>query len=258
MKRSLLSLILCALLLAWLSSSCRQPIGPAVEEQDTIKAVLRATITAPGLTNYQWSVIAPDTLSDGKVGFIPYTGPEGVRYGDKAISLIGCFHNLRPNEPSISISVQFPHKLTKKPSFNNNANYVDTLRAWEEYELGFVFSVPLTITAPYTPTKLLNFSWEDFIVTEWFAPSSPGYARVQTHWYPRCQVIHHRPIPGYIELPKYRATIQEASLTIDRYDRDAKRVSGRFSFRAIGSINGEVVEIRDGVFENVKLEAFRD
>ena len=36
MKRSLLSLILCALLLAWLSSSCRQPIGPAVEEQDTV------------------------------------------------------------------------------------------------------------------------------------------------------------------------------------------------------------------------------
>ncbi len=36
MKRSLLSLVFCALLLAWLSSSSRQLIDPAVEEQDTV------------------------------------------------------------------------------------------------------------------------------------------------------------------------------------------------------------------------------
>ncbi|MFY8000736.1 MAG: hypothetical protein ACOVSW_19240 [Candidatus Kapaibacteriota bacterium] len=256
MKRSLLSLILCALLLAWLSSSCRQPIGPAVEEQDTIKAVLRATITAPGLTNYQWSVIAPDTLSDGKVGFIPYTGPDGVRYGAQAISSLVCSHNLKSTGPSIRIIAKFPFNLTKKPSVNNNGtdHYIDTLRAWEQYELQFGFSVPSTITAPYTPTKLLDVSWEDYSVTEWFAPISQGHSRAQTHWYQRHGIIYI----SSSRLPEYSAIVEEASLTIDSYDLIKKRASGRFSFRAKSKVNGDVVEIRNGIFENIKLYAFSD
>jgi hypothetical protein len=237
-----------------LLESCTKPIGPVVEVPDTVKSYVRAIITAPDMTNQVWEVHYPDTVSKGIVGFTSYSGAEGVREGDPAVSYIGCLHNLNPNNQSISLTIWYPHDVKTEQLLAGTANYIDSLRTWQEDRLEFLFVAPPAITAPYTPTKLRAFRWKSLGWAERYIPTSSNQWNIRALPYTNYQVSYI--LTSYDTLDK--ATIQEATLTIDRYDLEKKRISGRFSFRAIGSINGETIEIRNGVFDNVRLRAFSD
>ena len=236
-------------------SGCVKPIGPDPNQPDTVKSFVRATITAPGMTNQLWEVHYPDTVSNGVLGFTRYDGTQGTRKGDLILSNIDFFHNLNPNNQSIKLTVWYPHdlKIRQLVASGSSDNYIDSLRTWQEEQFEFTFVAPATITAPYTPTKLRAFSWESLGWAERYVPSS-----YTNQWYIQALPYTNYQV-SYIydsDLKLYQSTIQEATLTIDRYDLDKKRVSGRFSFRVVGSIHGEVIEIKNGVFDNVRLRAF--
>ena len=50
----------------------------------------------------------------------------------------------------------------------------------------------------------------------------------------------------------YNSRVERAWLRIERYDLKNWRVSGKFSFRVV-NIKGEVVDIENGSFDNVRL-----
>ena len=50
----------------------------------------------------------------------------------------------------------------------------------------------------------------------------------------------------------YNSRVERAWLRIERYDLKNWRVSGKFSFRVV-NIKGEVVNIENGSFDNVRL-----
>lgn len=246
---------------ALLPVSCTKPVGPGRDEPDTVKSFVRATITAPGMTNQLWEVHYPDTVSNGEVGFTQYDGTQGTRHEKAVVSLIESLQNLNPNNQNISLTIWYPHdvKIQQVVASGNSDNYIDSLRTWQEERLEFLFVAPPTITVPYTPTKLRAFRWQSFGWAEQFVPALGGTnhpaSTYSGHWF-----IQALPYKNYevsynstSNLTLYQSTIQEATLTIDRYDLDKKRISGRFSFRVVGSIHGEVIEIKNGVFENVFL-----
>lgn len=239
---------------ALLPVSCTKPVGPGGNEPDTVKSVVRATITAPGMTNQLWEVHYPDTVSNGVLGFTRLDGTQGTRKGDLALSDIGCFHNLNPNDPLISITIWYPHDIKTGQLVAGTTNYIDSLRTWQEEQLEFLFVAPATIIAPYSPPTLRGFRWKSLSATEQYVPTSLNQWNIQALWSTNYEISYSS--TSYLAL--YQSTIQEATLTIDRYDLDKKRVSGRFSFRVVGSIHGEVIEIKNGVFENVRLRAFSD
>jgi hypothetical protein len=245
-----LALTLSSMALLWNLESCTQPISPEpTEKPDTIKSYVRAIVTTPDMTNQLWEVRVPDTLSKGVVGFTAYSGTQGTRYITPTFSVIECLHNLNPNGQEIIITIWYPHDLRIEPLVAGNENYLDSLRTWKEDRLEFIFPAPTTITTPYSQMKPRAFGWVRHVVTERYMPTNSNHWAIQTLWSTNYGVSYN----AFSRLFSDQATIQASSLIIERYDTEKKRISGRFSFRAVGSVNGEKVEIRDGIFDNVKL-----
>ena len=128
-------------------------------------------------------------------------------------------------------------------------NVIDSLRSWDEERLVFAFIVPPTFALPFTTNKIRAFEWSSSAVQELFMPVSVDRWSIYAIWRKRYQILFN----SFLSDTLYRSNVQEALLIINQYDLQKKRVSGRFSFRAIGSIGGEVVQIREGVFDNVRL-----
>lgn len=253
--RSYLLIFLLTIVL-WSLESCTTTIGPeATEEPDTVKSYVRAIVTTPDMTNQVWEVRRPDTISNGKVGFFNSRNVLDTRQGEAVYTYIGCNHNLDPDNNNISIVISKPKNVRiYATQINNIDQRLDSLRTWEEEELRFLFIAPPVIVAPFSPGTLRAFSWTRTQASEVNVIVSSGVLSLQTKYnviYSANYNLYFADNPIYEK--KYSSTILEASLTIDKYDREKGRISGRFSFHVIGSIGKEDISIRDGVFENVKL-----
>jgi hypothetical protein len=145
-----------------------------------------------------------------------------------------------------------------KTEINNIDARLDSLRTWEIEEFEFLFIAPDKIITPFSPATLRAFSWVKTQASEVNLIVASGVLSLQTRYSAVYSALYdlYALDPSYDKL--YSSTILEASLTIDKYDREKGRISGRFSFHVIGSIGKEDISIRDGVFENVKLRAFSD
>jgi hypothetical protein len=248
----LMLIVLCLL------SSCKQPSGPEPTiEPDTVRSYVRAIITAPGTVNQLWEVRRPDTLSNGVVGVVYADGSRGTRTGDVAAAYIDCFHNTNPNNNVIAITIRHPTNVSIYRTVIGQQRDIDSLRTWEQKELQFLFIVPTTIEAPFTPTKLRAFVFTHSQVQEQYLPSSGNQWSIYTLFAPYYKVLYNLFFADSAEII-YKSEVKEAFLIIDYYDSVKHRISGRFHFRVIGSINKEVIDIRDGVFDNVKLRVFSD
>jgi hypothetical protein len=253
----LLALTLSSMALLWSLESCTQPISPEpTEKPDTIKSYVRAIVTTPDMTNQLWEVRTPDTVSDGKVGFFNAHGSLGTRQGQVAYTFVSCDHNLDPKNNSISLFIRKPKNVRiYATQINNIDQRLDSLRTWEIEELALLFIAPDKIITPFSPATLRAFSWVKTQASEVNLIVASGVLSLQTRYSGIYSVEYNLYALNPIHENKYSSTILEASLTIDKYDREKGRISGRFSFHVIGSIGKEDISMRYGVFENVKLWA---
>jgi hypothetical protein len=211
------------------------------------------------MTNQVWEVRRPDTISNGKVGFFNSRNVLDTRQGSVVYTFIRCYHNLSTNNNYISIVINNPKNVRiYATQINNIDQRLDSLRTWEEEELRFLFIAPPVIVTPFSPGTLRAFSWIKTQASEVNLIVSSGVLSLQTRYSAVYSVEYILNAQISVYGNKYSSTILEASLTIDKYDKEKGRISGRFSFHVIGSINKEDISIRDGVFDNVKLTTFSD
>jgi hypothetical protein len=251
--RSLMVALSCMALL-WCLESCTTQIMPevlAVIEPDTANSFLKAVITVPEIANQNWVLYNLDTLSHGLIGGFYSNGTAFVRKGSVVKQKVACAYYPESPQRIMRIIGQRAHNftLTWYQSYNNQ---IDSLCSWQEEKLSFIFSLPQIPTLPITIQKVSSFEWSQSYVKEQYVPgnttSSPWY--ITTLYGKKVNVLYQE---NSLTDILYRSTVESVSITIDTLDFNTKRISGRFSFRVIGSINKEVIEIQDGVFSNVQI-----
>jgi hypothetical protein len=246
------SLALSCTALLWSLESCRSPIKPEVPfvvEPDTANSFLKAVITAPEMVNQNWVLYNLDTLSRGKIGGFYSNGGSFVRNGPVVKQKVACAYYPDSPQRIMRIIGQRVHNftLTWYQSYNNQ---IDSLSSWQEEKLDFIFSLPQITTLPVTIQKVSSFEWTQSYVEERYVPNTASQWYITTLYGNKVNILYQdNPPTGLL----YRSTVESASITIDTLNFNTKRISGRFSFRVIGSINKEVIEIRDGVFSNVQI-----
>jgi hypothetical protein len=254
MKKDILYPWLAAILL--LLSSCAKPLAPETpqDEPDTAKSYVRAYVQTPNL-NQIWEMRNRDTLSKTIVGGVSANGIMFTRSGELACDNVYCL------KFASGFSFVFKNVRDLEIRTQRNVNSVllygqiDSLRSWKQEKLTFQFETSANITGEVTTSVSSGFGWSEFKVQENFAP--PASNNASQEW---TIVSFHSNVVDVqynVVLSKndymYRSTIDSAYVTITNYDSIKKRISGRFSFKVVGSINKEVIELRDGVFENVQV-----
>jgi hypothetical protein len=236
-------------------SSCTKPLGPEEpkDEPDTAKSYLRINVYTPNV-NELWELKNKDTLSSGIVGGILSNGQAFSRTGVPIWQSIGAMHTISSSKNYFALGFVYAKNLTYT-TYRNQANALDSLRAWNKYNLYLSFTLPTSFKTPITLDTLTNLDWFEYQVSEKYVPPSNPNA---TAWYIQDLYSTIVTVRYSLAAPElndilYKSNVVQVSFTIDKYDREKKRIFGRFSFKVIGSINKEVIELRDGVFENVRV-----
>lgn len=250
-----------AVLLLLLSSCIKVPIEPIEDlvEPDTVKSFIRATVRTPNI-NAVWESKTPDTLSNGYFEIKQPNGTTISRNGITIRNLISCFNGIGKSTSSIALYVNAQSNLETKAYILRNGNY-DSIRYWKEYRLEFTFKSPNTIRVPTTipSDSLFSFEWTETRWQEQEVGSSQSNGT--TTWSITAlfnNLLSVQYLQGYTNQPLYNSIIQQGEVTITRYDTQKKRLSGRFKLRVISKSSNTIIDIDDGVFENVRLKVQRD
>jgi hypothetical protein len=209
--------------------------------------------------NQMWEARNLDTLSRSTIGGVRADGSTFTRSAEAAVDRILCLKFTT----GITVTVDKVRNLEIKSLRNISSQLlygqVDSLRSWKHERLIFQLQVPINLGyIEYSTSKttdVTDFTWVEYDVQERYVPPSSNSSSQE--WY----ITALRSIVTNVEynfiLSKndyiYRSTIDSLYVSITNYDPVKKRISGRFSFKVIGSINKEVIELRDGVFENVRV-----
>ena len=246
------SLALSCMALLWSLESCRSPIKPEVPfvvEPDTANSFLNAVITAPEILSQNWIIRNLDILSNGLIGGFYSNGGAFVRNGPVVKQIVACEYYPESPQRIMRITGQRAHNFTLT-WYQSYDNRIDSLSSWQEEKLSFIFSLPQITTLPVTIQKVSAFEWSQSYVREQYVPNTASQWYITTLYGKKINVLYQ---DNSLSDVLYRSTVESASITIDTLNFNTKRISGRFSFRVIGSINKEVIEIRDGVFSNVQI-----
>jgi hypothetical protein len=249
-----------------LFSCCKQPIQPEepklnFNEPDTIKSLIKFTLRSPLRHVFNWNVQTPsDTFS---IGAITSTGvimrPALWRSGEVIFT-----HAIKSNFCSLHCS--FSSNLLTQ-DFLRPDNTLDAVRSWQTASLSIFFRVPKIIQTPIkidntTSDSTFDISFSDkryqerFVYgttpTSWKILSFVSDIFADVQYSPRylnsIDTLNYDPL----SLRPYRTRLEQAEIIIERYDTIRQRVNGRFSFRMMGYDN-TIVEVRDGLFDNVLL-----
>jgi hypothetical protein len=246
-----------AMLLLLAATACKIPVQPApqIQDRDTVHSTVRASLTAPGMVNALWEVRTPaDTLSSAAITSLGDTTTKSV------ISSGGVyvFHNIRENEPYINLLVAKHSNLRTAEVARADNGKPLALRSWNIESLSVYFRIlNNSFTAPYVVSTLNDFQWLQSEFSERIVSDGNGKFSIITMESARYTNTQYSSKAQYLSNPKlYQSKVERAWMMIDEYDIVKNRVSGRFSFRLIDSITGEVVDIQNGTFTNVYLQRY--
>jgi hypothetical protein len=236
-----------------MATACKSPVQPvpSIQDRDTVHSVVSARITAPGMVNVLWELRTPaDTLSVAAVTSTGDTTTKGVITSGE----VYVFHNIRDDEPYISLNItkQFNIKITEIKREDNGKSVA--LRSWTLHNFDIYFDAPKNISAPFVPVNIRRLTWQQSTMSEYLVADGSGNAYLMTGEIARHTDIRY--LLYYTNQPIYNCKIERAWLIIDKYDLTTKRVSGRFSLRAVSRIDSTVVDIQDGMFDNVYLQRY--
>jgi hypothetical protein len=247
--------LFCFLAALMFLSCCKQsPVGPLPrkDEPDTVKSSVRAIINAPLMYNERWEFRNRDTLSGDTIGVLFPNGTT-IRSGRVIRNSSFCLHYLPTNNSNSSLSINF--KRVNNLEFQLSRDFygrIDSLRYWDEQDLIFSFNIPDAIITPFETHTLRVFAWKQQLGYEAFTYRSAGGPPYISDFYSKLvEVISWN--PPYASDGHDSSKVTAAQIIIDRFDRDKRRISGRFSFRVVGAIKKEVIDIQEGVFDNVQV-----
>jgi hypothetical protein len=237
-------------------SACKDPVKPIEEipqeREDTVHSFARADIRTPSM-NATWEVRTPDTLWNGVTTITQPNGITTTRNGLVLRNNIGSAHIIGESSAAIGITIWNNSDLVSKLYVYQDYS-IDSVHSWREQRLGCDFRAPKQITVPLTLTidSLYYFEWSE---AQWQEQEVPVSNRGITSWVLRSLfgiLLSAKYSPGSPWIEE-KSKILQASLTIEKYDAVKRRMSGRFSFKVIGSLKNEMIEIQNGVFENAYM-----
>jgi hypothetical protein len=239
-------------------SGCEPPTSERRDEPDTAKSYVRAIVSAPGMNNVVWEAHNNDTLDDGKVGRIQPDRTLVIRSGLAAVSNVeGQYYPQTNQRPLISIGFIFDrvHSMNKTPRLRFD-NTIDSMRKWYGEKITLIYEYS---ELPVTNGSVSIITWRQYgLVEENTSPVTTS--RGTGDWGLSALPFLQTSVEAWVDPPnsdrRYRSVIDSSFLVIDKLDLAKHRAWGRFAFRVTGSINQEVIDVRDGVFENVGI-AFR-
>jgi hypothetical protein len=239
-------------------SACKDPVKPIEEplqeRRDTIHSFARAEVHTPSM-NAVWEVRTPDTLWNGVSIVRASNGTTSTREQYAIRNYISTAHIIGQVDAAATINIKSYSDLTKQYYLYYDYSAFDTLRSWKSVELTCNFSSPKEIRPPVTLTQdsVFQFQW---LETNWSEQVVPVSNRGVTNWVIRSlfsNILSAKFSRGSTAFIENRSQIINASLTIEKYDAFKRRMSGRFSFKVIGSLKNEMIEIQNGVFENAYM-----
>lgn len=257
---SLLSSALLFVAALLLLSACVKPVQPEeIIEPDTVKSFIRATLRTPTL-NAAWEAKSPDTLSKGNFEIKQPNGMIVSRDGITIRNLISCFNGIGKTTSSIALYVNAQSNLETKAYVRRNGIH-DSLRYWREYRLEFTFKSPSIIRVPLTlpSDSLFSFEWTEMQWQEQEVGSSqPNGVTTWSITALFSNLLSVQYLQGYTNQSLYNSIIQQGEVTITRYDAQKKRLSGHFRLRVMSKSSNTIIDIEDGIFENVRLKVQQD
>ena len=253
-RHFLYALAVLAALASW--QGCKETVitPPFVNEPDTVHSTVSAIVN-----HRTWAFKTPDTVSRGA-----FTNA-GVMLRDEPIQTYTFASHMTNKDytPAFTISlVNNSQVVSQEIRLPNNT--LGVVRSWISngviisFILPKIFSVPISIGVD----SLRSFSWaesidkEEYRLTTQGSPGSGAREWVYGVYTLRNDILSVAYSKSLKDDPfydgYYNSRVERAWLRIERYDTLKKRVSGTFSFRLV-NIKGEVVDIRGGIFDNVRL-----
>jgi hypothetical protein len=245
------ALALAALLAFW---SCKQPMEPPKEEPpynepDTANSYVRAVINGR-----LWEVRSHDTVSVGGYaanGQFVAASPIVTGFSSTCRTLNGFTTMSFSFEKLSNIQVR---------DFIDKEEKQRILRTWQSQYLLFQFQGSTFSVAPYNPNTFQSFTWSDLFMGEQYLPSETRGGVTSWNIYSlRQNVLSEVNYASHLlndttsTFFQSNAIVERASLTISSYREKPNRMSGRFSFRLRHPLTGEVIDIKEGTFDNVQF-----
>ena len=243
-----------AALASW--QGCKETVitPPFVNEPDTVHSTVSAIVN-----HRTWAFKTPDTVSRGA-----FTNA-GVMLRDEPIQTYITAVHVTKKEYIQSFSLDlFNNSQVVSEEIRLPNNALGVVRSWLSNGLSCIFIIPPIFSVPFTVgvDSLYFFSWNESVKKEEYRLTTQGSPGSGTReWVYGVYTIPNDVLKvAYSKTKKddsfwdgyYNSRVERAWLRIERYDTLKKRVSGTFSFRLV-NIKGEVVDIRGGIFDNVRL-----
>jgi hypothetical protein len=245
------ALALAALLAFW---SCKQPMEPQKEEPpynepDTANSYVRAIVNGK-----LWEVRSHDTVS---VGGYAANG----QFVAASPVITGPFSSLYRKDSVFIVVFKFTKPFNiQSEDFVDKAGKINILRNWESDYLNFSFIGSLSLVMPYNFDTLNYFTWTHFLVVERYLPYISRSGTTDWSIFSLIErTFQNIEYAAYILtdttniFSRSNAMVERASLTVDSYHEKPNRMSGHFNFRLKHPLTKEVIDIRDGYFDNMQF-----
>jgi hypothetical protein len=230
----------------------KQPVAQA--EPDTARSTVRAVINGRPWGGRTWdTVLTGAYLLNGRLATSSNISLSSI-YTDGFHFVVG-----KTNLINLRFSIS---RLVQADEFINKENRKDTLYTSQvEHIVCGVEDSTGGVVKEYIYPQLTDCKWWQGILGDEYRPST-GREGI-TSWsisYGRLQkTLSDVSFDAYVAsntthtMHISNAVMERSSLTIDSYRENPNRMSGRFSFRMRHPLTGEVIDIKDGVFDNVKF-----
>ncbi len=228
-------------------SCCKQPTPPPDEpttsaepRPDTVHSIVRATING-----IPWEIETPGVSTSDYVT----SDGHSVHRASLLSGQVGCVHQVYSDRSYIDILFTRTSNIyafeVRKPD-----NSLDVLRSWDYEELSILNNAIPTIIAPFSPDVLRDITYIKTRKREVYMPGNGGTMRVVD--LDSATITSVRYSLDFNDI--YHDSVVYVFFKLREYNLNKHRASGDFSFKIVDHETKQIVEVKNGTFDNVPLQ----